>query len=60
VRKLVVETRIILPNAELNYTVSIGLSSSEACGHELARLVEGADSALQKAKSEGRNRVVLG
>lgn len=60
VRRLVVETRIVLPNAELNYTVSIGLSSSEACGHELSRLVDGADSALQKAKAEGRNRVVLG
>lgn len=60
VRKLVVETRIQLPNAELNYTVSIGLSSSEACGHELEKLVSAADSALQKAKSDGRNRVSLG
>lgn len=60
IRKLVVETRIRLPNAELNYTVSIGLSSSEACGHELEKLVSAADSALQKAKTEGRNRVMLG
>ncbi|MEH0167955.1 GGDEF domain-containing protein [Paucibacter sp. JuS9] len=60
VRKLVVETRINLPNAELNYTVSIGLSSSEASGHELEKLINAADSALQKAKAEGRNRVLLG
>lgn len=60
VRRHVVETRIVLPNAELNYTVSIGLCGSEACGHELDRLVTAADSALQKAKLDGRNRVVLG
>ena len=60
VRRQVVEARIKLPNAELNYTVSIGLCSSEACGHELEKLVAAADSALQKAKQDGRNRVALG
>lgn len=60
IRRLVVETRVNLPNAELNYTVSIGLGSSDQCGHELETLVSAADAALQKAKMEGRNRVALG
>lgn len=60
IRRLVVETRVNLPNAELNYTVSVGLGSSDSSGHELEALVNAADAALQKAKNEGRNRVVLG
>ncbi|MDM4767821.1 GGDEF domain-containing protein [Pelomonas sp. SE-A7] len=60
VRKQVVESRIQLPNAELNYTTSLGLAGSEARGHELERLVESADAALQKAKLDGGNRVLAG
>ncbi|MTI15195.1 diguanylate cyclase [Sansalvadorimonas verongulae] len=37
-------------------TVSIGVAGSEICGFELRHLMAKADSALYRAKTEGRNR----
>jgi diguanylate cyclase (GGDEF)-like protein len=42
---------------KLNVSVSIGLATTRACGHDLDDLMRAADVALYAAKRNGRNRV---
>ncbi|RAO74901.1 tetratricopeptide repeat-containing diguanylate cyclase [Dyella jiangningensis] len=42
----------------VTFSASVGLASTEYCGHDLQRLCREADAALYRAKRAGRNRVV--
>jgi len=42
-----------------NITLSMGISAYPDCGHTADELVRAADSGLYRAKSEGRNRIML-
>jgi diguanylate cyclase (GGDEF)-like protein len=45
---------------DLHVSVSVGLATTEACGHDLDGLMRAADAALYAAKRNGRNRVESG
>lgn len=49
----------IAPGKSLKITISIGVASSPDDGAEYGTLVDAADSALYKAKRNGRNRVEM-
>jgi diguanylate cyclase (GGDEF)-like protein len=42
----------------VSFSASVGLASTEHCGHDLQRLCREADAALYRAKRAGRNRVI--
>lgn len=42
----------------VSISASVGLTSTDTCGHELQRLCKEADAALYGAKHAGRNRVI--
>ncbi len=42
----------------VTFSASVGLASTEYCGHDLKRLCREADAALYRAKRAGRNRVI--
>ncbi len=58
VRRRIEQARISAGGATLQLTVSIGLAAFPAHGETGALLLRAADSALYKAKAEGRNRVI--
>ena len=45
---------------DLRIGVSIGVATTQACGHDLDRLMRAADDALYAAKRNGRNRIEIG
>lgn len=58
-RQTVETTPVALDETSLTYRVSIGISCSDTLGYDIKKLIESADSALYRAKDEGRNRVRL-
>jgi diguanylate cyclase (GGDEF)-like protein len=46
----------VIAGLEVNSTVSCGVAASEDSAHSLAAMLDYADSALYRAKAEGRNR----
>ena len=56
-RLLVSQQLIDLGDAEVNFTVSIGVAALRPTTRDLPDLMRNADAALYKAKREGRNRV---
>ena len=58
-RKVIEAERIPVEGGEIAPTVSIGVATASDVS-ELKSLVAAADAALYRAKSEGRNRVVVG
>ena len=54
----VAATKIPLPGAVLNRTISIGVSEFPADANTFWQVIKYADVALYKAKSGGRNQVV--
>jgi diguanylate cyclase (GGDEF)-like protein len=57
IRHQVEETSVIVAGQPVRATVSIGIASTEAVGHDLDALIRRADSAVYAAKRSGRNRV---
>ena len=60
IRLLIDASSVPADGKEIRYQVSIGLSCSDQCGHDLWKLISVADKALYQAKNQGRNRVVAG
>jgi len=60
VRKTVEDASITAGEGTLKLTVSIGLASFPAFGDTGQAVLRAADVALYKAKSAGRNRVIMG
>ena len=58
-RETVQNSPVDIDGTALNYRISIGLSCTDAYGYDLKKLVESADSALYRAKQQGRNRVCV-
>ncbi len=58
-RSLVEEAHVLTGSADIRYQISIGISSSDKSGYTLQQLIADADSALYRAKQEGRNRVCV-
>ncbi|MCR2821403.1 GGDEF domain-containing protein [Lederbergia panacisoli] len=54
--RLIAETPFEYKNIRIQVTISVGLA--EYSGGEIAKLIDRADSALYKAKTNGRNQVV--
>jgi len=46
-------------NRRIDVTVSVGLSTLEHKGEPLSDVLKRADTALYRAKNDGRNRVVM-
>ena len=59
-RQLVEQQAIKTGRQTLNYTISLGLASSDEHSHGLEALVAASDAALYCAKNAGRNRVHCG
>jgi diguanylate cyclase (GGDEF)-like protein len=57
IRYQVEEASVIVAGMPVRATVSIGIASTEAVGHDLDALIRRADSAVYAAKRSGRNRV---
>ncbi len=58
IRAIVSDRPIIVENAKISTSVSLGVSSMDAdCNLELEQVLEQADQALYRAKQSGRNRV---
>jgi diguanylate cyclase (GGDEF)-like protein len=57
VRKRIEAVPTLYGEFALSVTASFGLASTKVSGMEPSRLIEAADSALYRAKSNGRNRV---
>jgi diguanylate cyclase (GGDEF)-like protein len=57
VRKRIEAVPTLYGDLALSVTASFGLASTKVSGMEPLRLIEAADSALYRAKSNGRNRV---
>jgi diguanylate cyclase (GGDEF)-like protein len=58
IRSEVANTRISLPNAVLQKTISIGLAQYPAHADTFWQVVKYADVALYEAKQRGRNQVI--
>jgi len=58
-RENVEAARVEVESATLNYRISIGISCTDTHGFDLKKLVDSADSALYRAKQQGRNRVCV-
>lgn len=56
-RQKISEQKILLPHRDFGFTVSIGVASLRPYTRDLAELLRNADTALYKAKRQGRNRV---
>jgi diguanylate cyclase (GGDEF)-like protein/PAS domain S-box-containing protein len=56
-RLKIAEQKILLPHRDFGFTVSIGVASLRPHTRDLAELLRNADTALYKAKRQGRNRV---
>jgi len=59
IRKAVEARTIKAYDASLRITISIGISSFPSDGKQLEELIDKADWSLYRAKSQGRNRVVV-
>ena len=59
IRKSTAETRFELGNGTLNCTVSIGIAALEPIDTSIEECLSRADSALYRAKENGRNRVEI-
>ncbi len=59
-RLLVAQTVFCLPENPLTITISVGVAQLEPRQHTAFELVELADKALYEAKTQGKNRVVMG
>jgi diguanylate cyclase (GGDEF)-like protein len=57
IRHQVEAASVIITGMPVKATVSIGIASTEAVGHDLDALIRRADSAVYAAKRAGRNRV---
>jgi len=57
IRHQVEQASVIVGGMPVRATVSIGIASTEAVGHDLDALIRRADSAVYAAKRSGRNRV---
>jgi diguanylate cyclase (GGDEF)-like protein len=57
IRHQVEAASVIVAGQPVRATVSIGIASTEAVGHDLDALIRRADSAVYAAKRSGRNRV---
>ncbi|WP_229679211.1 tetratricopeptide repeat-containing diguanylate cyclase [Dyella caseinilytica] len=58
IRTAIETTSIDVEERAVSFSASIGLASTETCGHALQRLCKEADAALYRAKRHGRNRVI--
>ncbi|MFH1888525.1 MAG: GGDEF domain-containing protein [Candidatus Omnitrophota bacterium] len=59
IRLAVQDRRIRVYDEELKVTVSIGISAYPDDGKDMVKLIDAADSALYRAKQEGRNRAFI-
>jgi diguanylate cyclase (GGDEF)-like protein len=50
---------VLVAGTSIKATVSIGIASTEAFGHDIDTLMRRADMAVYAAKRQGRNRVVI-
>ncbi len=55
-RMILSERTVDIGEAELNFTVSVGVAALRPTTRDLPDLLRNADAALYKAKREGRNR----
>ena len=60
VRVQIDQSPVLIESKTIAYTISIGLVSTDVCGHDLKKLISIADAALYQAKQSGRNRACVG
>ena len=60
-QQLVHDHPVLLPQGMASYTVSVGVAAAEPCapGGSVESLMQAADTALYRAKGQGRDRVLL-
>ncbi len=56
-RRLVEAGSVAVDSHCIQYTVSMGVASTDECGYDLTRLIGSSDRAMYQAKAAGRNRV---
>lgn len=59
IRARIEETAVSIAGTPVKVTVSIGIASTEAFGHDVDALLRRADMAVYEAKRQGRNRVMV-
>lgn len=58
-RQAVESSPLVTGNERVPMSTSVGIACTDTLGYEVQRLCRAADSALYRAKAEGRNRVVV-
>ncbi len=57
-KNIISKEKVVFENSSINYTVSIGLTTSNK-KENIEKLIQEADKALYKAKNNGRNRIEI-